>query len=159
MALDVRKGRTKAYIDLVGMESDIAALMRKPLPIVIALGIGAQLALTTFMVWYSQGTLRPPAMDPTEPEIMFRTLLIEHPVQNPPRRSTTTLNRESSTMEEGGNHALRQQHHEDEELDDESPLVLPAASLNSSGSLLQDYEMDDFLLRRRESARTVAHRA
>ena len=93
-------------------------------PIIIALGISSQLALTAFMIWFSQGAVHPPAMDAREPEIVFRNLLLEHPAQIMPWRSTS--------------------------------VALPAAPRNSSSSLLQDYEMESFLLRRRESARGFA---
>lgn len=83
------------------MESDILGLMKKPFPIVVAAGIGAQLVLTIVMIRYSQSSMHPPAMDATEPEIMFRTLLKQHPAQAQ-RTSTAKLNRESSIMEEGG---------------------------------------------------------
>ncbi|MCJ1269222.1 hypothetical protein MMC22_009111 [Lobaria immixta] len=148
-ALDIRKGRDKAYIDLVGMESDILALMKKAFPIIVALGIGTQLALTTFMIWYSQGSMHPPAMEATEPGNVFRELLVEHPAQINPRRSTTRLIRESSSMEEG---VEQQQQREDDiayARDDENPVYPPAASPNSSSSLLQQgyhetHEMDSF---------------
>lgn len=106
------------------MESDIAGLMKKPFPIVVALGISAQLALTIFMIWYGQGTLHPPAMDATEPAIVFKNLLIKHsaPMTSMiPRRSTTNL-------EEGANDSQQQ--------------LIPSSSAS------QDYE-----LRRRESGR------
>ena len=155
----LRKGRDKAYIDLVSMESDILALMKKPFPIIVALGIGAQLALTTFMIWYSQGTMHPPAMNAAEPGSVFRKLLADHPARNTLRRSTTNMYRESSSMEEGGIYAQQQQDDRERDLahDDETPVDLPAAWLNSSSSLLQDYhEMDSFSLRRRESGRDPA---
>lgn len=146
-ALDIRKGRDKAYIDLVGMESDILALMRKPFPIIVALGIGTQLVLTALMIWYSQGSMHPPAMEATEPRNVFRELLVEHPAQINPRRSTTGLIRESSSMEEG---VEQQQQREDDiayARDDENPVYPPAASPNSSSSLLpqgyhETHEMD-----------------
>lgn len=162
MALDKRKGRDKAYIDLIGMESDILALMKKALPIIVALGIGAQLTLTTFMIWYSQGSMWPPAMEATEPGNVFRDLLIDHPALINPRRSTTRLTRESSSMEEGveqrqqkQQQKQQQQQRDDQEVDifyarnDENRVYLPAASPNSSSSLLphgylEMHEIDSF---------------
>lgn len=153
MALDLRKGQSMAYIDLVNMETDILGLMKKPFPIVVGIGIFAQLALTILMIWYSQGTLYPPAMDATEPGSVFQNLLTEHPAQRIPRRSTTNLNRTSSTMEEGASNMLIDR---DLAHDDEGSVVVPSASGNSTSSLLQkNYEMDDF--RRRDSGRIGAH--
>lgn len=108
------------------MQQDIVALMKKPFPIVVALGIGAQLTLTTFMIWYCQGgTLHPrSAMAATEPETMYQTLLKEHPAENAP-------------------------------YDDDANPVVNIPPLNPRGPLLQDHEMA-FLLRRRESGRVLA---
>lgn len=142
MAMDRRKGRSMAYVDLVNMDSDILGLMKNPFPVVVGIGIFIQLVLTILMIRYSQGTLYPPAMDATEPGIVFRNLLVEHPAQRIPRRSTANLNRTSSTMEEGASSMLIDR---DLARDDEGPVVVPAASVNSTSSLLQEnYEMDDF---------------
>ena len=140
-----------AYIDLVNMDSDILGLMKKPFPIVVGFGIFAQFVLTILMILYSQGTLFPPAMDANEPGDVFRNLLIEHPAQRIPRRSTTDFNRASSTMEEGANMLIDR----DLAQDGEGPLVISAASGNSTSSLLQNtYEMKT--LRQRNSGRVGA---
>lgn len=142
-----------AYIDLVNMDSDILGLMKKPFPIVVGGGIFAQFALTIYMIRYSQGTFSPPAMDATEPGSMFRNLLVEYPAQRIPRRSTTDFNRASSTIEEGASDMLIDR---DLPQDGEGPLVVSAASGDSTSSLLQNnYEMENFS--RQESGRVGAH--
>ncbi|MCJ1471153.1 hypothetical protein MMC07_009801 [Pseudocyphellaria aurata] len=80
-ALHPGTSRDTAYIDLVDMQQDIAALMKKTLPILVGLEFGVQLILTTSMIWYCQGgTLRPPwTMAAAEPETIFQTLLRRHP--------------------------------------------------------------------------------
>jgi hypothetical protein len=60
MALQV--GKSKAYIDLVGMKTNILWLMKEPFPIVMAVGTAAQLVLAAYLIWFAQGGWNPAAM-------------------------------------------------------------------------------------------------
>jgi hypothetical protein len=55
-------GKSKAYIDLVGMKTSILWLMKKPFPIVMAVGTATQFGLAAYMIWFAQGGWSPAAM-------------------------------------------------------------------------------------------------
>lgn len=84
MAIYAGIGRTKAYIDLVNMETEIKTLIKTLLPGLVGLGVSFQLLSAIGMIWFSQGTLRPPTMQEEEPERLYVGLLHKAP----PRIST-----------------------------------------------------------------------
>lgn len=88
MAIDAGIGRTKAYIDLVNMENEVKTLIKTLLPGLFSLGVSIQLLLAVGMIWFSQGTLRPPTMQEEEPEKLYVGLLYQSPRKGPPRIST-----------------------------------------------------------------------
>lgn len=88
MAIDAGIGRTKAYIDFVNMENEIKTLIKTLLPGLVGLGVSIQLLLAVGMIWFSQGTLRPPTMQEEEPETLYVGLLYQSPHKGPPRIST-----------------------------------------------------------------------
>lgn len=57
------------------MKAEILWLMKKRLPIAMALGTAAQLALAFAMIWYAQGGLKPAAMEDEDAEAYFMGLL------------------------------------------------------------------------------------
>jgi uncharacterized protein (DUF2267 family) len=69
MAIQV--GKSRAYVDLVGMKAEILWLMKKRFPIAMALGTAAQLALVFAMIWYAQGELISPAIEKKEHRGIF----------------------------------------------------------------------------------------
>jgi uncharacterized protein (DUF2267 family) len=73
MAIQV--GKSRAYVDLVGMKAEILWLMKKRFPIAMALGTAAQLALVFAMIWYAQGELISPAIGKKDTEVYFSELL------------------------------------------------------------------------------------
>lgn len=73
MAIQV--GKSRAYVDLVGMKPEILWLMKKRFPIAMALGTAAQLALVFAMIWYAQGELISPAIEKKDTEVYFSELL------------------------------------------------------------------------------------
>lgn len=88
MAIYAGTGRTKAYIDLVNMETDIKTLIKTLLPCLVGAGVGIQLLFAVSMIWYSQGTLSPPSMQEEEPESLYVRLLNQNLRKAPPRIST-----------------------------------------------------------------------
>lgn len=88
MAIYAGTGRTKAYIDLVNMETEIQTLIKTLLPGLVGAGVGVQLLLALGMIWYSQGTLTPPSMHEEEPEGLYVRLLNQKLRRGPPRIST-----------------------------------------------------------------------
>lgn len=88
MAIYAGTGRTKAYIDLVNMETEIKTLIKTLLPALVGVGVGLQLLFALGMIWYSQGTLRPPSMRNEEPENLYVGLLNQRLPQGAPRIST-----------------------------------------------------------------------
>lgn len=88
MAIYVGTGRTRAYIDLVNMETEIKTLIKTLLPGLVGAGVGVQLLFAVGMIWYSQGTLRPPSMHEEAPERLYVGLLNQNLRKGPPRIST-----------------------------------------------------------------------
>lgn len=88
MAIYAGTGRTKAYIDLVNMQTEIKTLIKTLLPSLVGTGVGVQLLFAVGMIWYSQGTLRPPSMQEEEPERLYVGLLNQNLRKGPPRIST-----------------------------------------------------------------------
>lgn len=88
MAIYAGTGRTKAYIDLVNMETEIKTLIKTLLPGLVGAGVSAQLLFAVGMIWYSQGTLSPPSMQEEEPERLYVGLLNQNLRKGPPRIST-----------------------------------------------------------------------
>lgn len=87
MAIDPGIGRTKAYIDFVNMENEIKTLVKTLLPGLVGLGVNIQLLLAFSMVWFSQGTLRPPTMQEEEAARLYVGLLYQSH-EGQPRIST-----------------------------------------------------------------------
>ena len=75
MALQL--GKSKAYIDLVGMKTHILWLMRTPFPILMGVGTAAQFALAAYMIWYAQGGWNPVAMEDAHATAYFVGMLRE----------------------------------------------------------------------------------
>lgn len=88
MAIYAGTGRTKAYIDLVNMETEIKTLIKTLLPGLVGAGVGVQLLFALGMIWYSQGTLSPPSMHEEETESLYMGLLNQDLQQGPPRIPT-----------------------------------------------------------------------
>lgn len=88
MAIYAGTGRTKAYIDLVNMETEIKTLIKTLLPGLVGAGVGVQLLFAVGMIWYSQGTLSPPTMQEDEPERLYVGLLNQNLRTEAPRIPT-----------------------------------------------------------------------
>lgn len=101
MAIYVGTGRTKAYVDLINMEKDIKTLIETLLAGLVGLGVGIQLLFAVGMIWFSQGTLRPPTMQEEEPEKLYVGLLYQSFHQGPPRISTLDFVTELRWAESG----------------------------------------------------------
>lgn len=101
MAIYVGTGRTRAYIDLANMETDIKTLIKTLVPGLVGAGVLAQLLFAVLMIWYSQGTLIPPSMKEEEPESMYLGLLEQKPPQETPRIPTLDFVDGLQTAENG----------------------------------------------------------
>lgn len=77
MAIYAGTGRTKAYVDLVNMKTDIKLLIKTLLPVLVGVGVCSQLFVALGMIWYSQGSIRPPKMQEEEPERVYEGLLYQ----------------------------------------------------------------------------------
>lgn len=98
MAIYAGTGRTKAYINLVNMETEIKTLIKTLLPALVGVGVGLQLLFALGMIWYSQGALRPPSMRDEEPESLYVGLLNQ---SLPPRISTLGFVADLRVVENG----------------------------------------------------------
>lgn len=94
-------GRTKAYIDLVNMENEIKTLIKTLVPGLVGSGVSIQLLFAVGMIWFSQGTLRPPTMQEEEPERLYVGLLYQNPQKGPPRISTLSFVTDLRSAENG----------------------------------------------------------
>lgn len=101
MAIYAGTGRTKAYIDLVNMETEIKTLIKTLLPGLVGAGVGVQLLFALGMIWYSQGTLSPPSMHEEEPESLYMGLLNQDLQQGPPRIPTLDFVSDQRMAENG----------------------------------------------------------
>lgn len=81
-------GRTKAYVDLANMDTEIKTLIKTLVPGLVGAGVVTQLLFGVLMIWYSQGTLSPPSMKEEEPETLYLEKLKQKPPQEPPRIPT-----------------------------------------------------------------------
>lgn len=107
MAIYAGTGRTKAYIDLVNMETEIQTLIKTLLPGLVGAGVGVQLLLALGMIWYSQGTLSPPSMHGEEPEGLYVRLLNQKLRRGPPRVSTLDFVTDLRMAENGNGSGAR----------------------------------------------------
>lgn len=105
MAIYAGTGRTKAYIDLVNMDTEIKTLIKTLLPGLVSAGVGVQFLFAVGMIWYSQGTLSPPSMQEDEPERLYMGLLDQNLTQNlhkgPPRIPTLDFTNNLRMAENG----------------------------------------------------------
>jgi hypothetical protein len=133
-------GKSKAYIDLVGMKTDILWLMKKPFPIVMAIGTAAQLALAAAMIWYAQGGWKPAVMRDTHATAYFMAVLHE--------QSTPYVQNGGDTLSATERLAADQQSgSEDSLLKDNVGVVVKENPCKASGSAREELEMDNLIRR------------
>jgi hypothetical protein len=128
-------GNDRAYIDLVGMKVEILWLMQNRFPIAMALGTGAQLLLALIMIWYAQGSLKPPTMEDRDAEGLFKQALGDH--------QTSGVRGRFASPENVGTLAARSPSRSDVSLlkdDNHGSALLPLVARVSVG---EDLEMGD----------------
>lgn len=101
MAIYAGIGRTKAYVDLANMDTEIKTLIKTLVPGLVGAGVVTQLLFAVLMIWYSQGTLSPPSMKEEEPETLYLELLNQKPPLEPPRIPTIDFDAGLRTAENG----------------------------------------------------------